>query len=268
MKIEFSKNQSTILIDGSYYVFYRYFATMRWFSFQKKEFDTATIAENPEFVSSFIKHVESDIKKICKKWKTDIKNLIFCTDCQRCRIWRNDIYKEYKGSRTQNVNFNGNIFNVFNDYIQKLGIKRIWFERLEADDIIFLLQQKLKRLVSNKIVIITNDNDYLQLADKNIAIINMQFKDITLRGLQNAKSDLYVKALYGDKSDNIPKIASYITKDKAMSISQMDDASLKQWLIENGLLEKFNFNMQLVSFEHIPTDYVKKFYEKHIIEVV
>lgn len=34
LNLDYSKN--IILIDSSYYVFYRYFATLRWFLFQKK----------------------------------------------------------------------------------------------------------------------------------------------------------------------------------------------------------------------------------------
>ena len=262
MLLDFDGNKPIILIDGSYYVFYRYFATVRWFSFQKKEFDINTITENEEYIVSFIKHMESDLKKICKKWKTDIKNIVFCTDCQRCKIWRNDIYKEYKGSRGQNLNFNSSIFTIFSEYIQNRGIKKIWFERLEADDVIYLIQNKLKQLTLQNIVIITNDNDYLQLADKNVSIINMQFKDITLRGNKNAKSDLLNKAIYGDKSDNIQKIAPFITKEKALQLSKMDEGEIRFWLIENNLMEKFNFNMNLISFEKIPTQYVRDFYSK------
>jgi 5'-3' exonuclease len=116
-------------------------------------------------------------------------------------------------------------------------------------------------LCDTKIVIITNDNDYLQLADTNIIIMNMQFKDITLRGTQNARCDLHCKAIYGDKSDNIQKIASFITKDSAKNLSQLSDIELKKWLHENGLVEKFAFNMNLISFENIPSDYVKRFYD-------
>jgi DNA polymerase-1 len=259
--LEFNTNKPIILIDGSYYVFYRYFATMRWFTFQKKEFEVETITENEEFVNSFIKHFESDLRKLCKKWKTDIKNVVFCTDCQRCKIWRNDIYKEYKASRTQNVNFNGKIFNISYDYLHKIGIKKIWVERLEADDVIYLIQNKVKKMCKSDIIIITNDNDYLQLADTNVTIMNMQFKDITLRGTQNARSDLQCKAIYGDKSDNIQKIASFITKEKANTLSQLSDVELKKWLVENNLTEKYAFNMNLISFENIPAEYVKKFYD-------
>lgn len=265
---EFQQKSPIILVDGSYYVFYRYFATMRWFTFQKKEFDVSTIAENSEYISYFIKHLAADLKKICKKWKTDVNNIIFCTDCQRCKIWRNDLYKDYKGSRMQNTNFNGRIFNVFNDYLEDHGIKKLWFERLEADDIIYLIQDKIRKQVkSQRIIIITNDNDYLQLATTNVGIINMQFKDITLRGSKDAKTDLYYKAIYGDKSDNILKIASSITKEKALQLAKLSETELKQWLVENNVIDKFNFNMKLISFENIPTEYVKKFYDNVHITV-
>jgi len=89
----------------------------------------------------------------------------------------------------------------------------------------------------------------------------MQFKDITLRGQKNAKADLYQKAIYGDKSDNILKIASFITKDKALEISKLPDSDIEQWLNDNDIIEKFNLNMTLISFDNIPKDIVKSFYE-------
>ena len=252
-------NKTIILIDASYYVFYRYFATMRWFTFQKIEFEINKITENLDFISSFIKHLDSDMKKLCKKWKTHTNNILFCSDCQRCKIWRNDIYKEYKGTRVQNTNFNGEIFNVFSAYIEKMGFKRISFDRMEADDIIYLLQKEIRFNGNSNIVIITNDNDYLQLADGIIHIINMQMKDIAQRGEKNPKLNLYNKAIYGDKSDNIPKIASFITKEKALQIASMDEKELFIWLKQNNLIEKFNFNMNLISFERIPKEYIHKF---------
>jgi 5'-3' exonuclease len=261
MLLELTDNKNIVLIDTSYYVFYRYFATMRWFGFQKKEFDMSTIIENEEYISSFIKHMESDLKKICKKWKTDINNVVFCADCQRCDIWRNDLYKDYKGSRVQNVNFNRDIFPIVNDYIAKKNIKKVSFDRLEADDIIYLMQKQIKNIGNNNVIIISNDNDYLQLADSRTNIINMQFKDITLRGSKNADVDLYHKAMYGDKSDNILKISPLMTKEKALEISQMPEKEMKDWLIKHSLIDQFNFNMNLISFELIPRKYVDTFYE-------
>lgn len=267
MILEFDSNHPIVLIDASYYVFYRYFATMRWFAFQKQEFDTETITENETFITSFNRHMESDIKKICKKWKTNMKNIVFCLDCQRCEIWRNDIYSEYKGTRVQNANFNNKIFGVFSDFIVNKNIKCANFDRLEADDVVYLLQKKLKDIGDNHIVVITNDNDYLQIACNRTSIINMQFKDITLRGQKNAKADLYYKAMYGDKSDNILKIASFITKDISLYMSQQEDSDLEKWLNENDIIDKFNLNMTLISFNNIPKNIVDIFYETFILNL-
>lgn len=267
MLLNFDNSKPIVLVDSGYYVFYRYFATMRWFVFQKKEFEVNTITENEDFVSSFIKHSESDIKKICRKWKTVPDNIVFCTDCQRSNIWRNDLYKDYKGSRVQNTNFNAKIFPIFNEYILKKNIKKIGFERLEADDIVYLIQKQLKKVAQSDIVIISNDNDYLQLAnDDRVSILNMQFKDITLRGSQNAHFDLINKAIYGDKSDNIHKIAPFITKEKALELSVLEQSELQKWISEHDLSEKFDFNMSLVSFERIPKSLVENFY--NTIEIV
>lgn len=261
MLLEFEDHLPIVLIDASYYVFYRYFATMRWFVFQKQEFDIDTITENDVYISSFIKHMESDMKKICKKWKTCIQNVVFCLDCQRCDIWRNDIYSDYKGNRVQNVNFNNKIFPVFMEIIMNRNIKTIGFDRLEADDVVYLIQYRLKEISSNNIIVITNDNDYLQIASDRTNIINMQFKDITQRGQKNARVDLYQKAIYGDKSDNILKIAPFITKEKALEVSKLSDSDIEKWLNDNDIIDKFNLNMTLISFDNIPLDIVKSFYE-------
>jgi 5'-3' exonuclease len=271
-KIIINCNKPFILIDGSYYIFYRYFATFRWFTFQKKTFDINTITENKEFITAFLKHVSSDFKKIIKRWKTSPENILLCMDCPRSKIWRNDIYTAYKASRIQNINFNGNIFKIFNDYISTLNIEQIYSNRLEADDIIYLIQKKTKEMfthykIDQKIIIITNDNDYLQLADENVSIINMQMKDITMRGTQNANIDLLIKALIGDKSDNIPKVASFITKDKALAIASMTIKERTEWLLEKNILQNFNLNMQLISFDNIPEEYIKDFYENNVIQL-
>lgn len=265
--INIMKKKPIVIIDGSYYVFYRYFATYRWFSFQKKEFDINNITESEEYIQSFIKHMDSDFKKILKKWNTDINNIIICSDCYRSEIWRNDIYNNYKGSRVQNINFNTKIFPIFNDYIAKKNIKKITFDRLEGDDIIYLIQKRVKEMeIGKEITIITNDNDYLQIPDVNI--INMQFKDIRYRGTNNVKSELIFKAIYGDKSDNIPKIAPFITKEKALNIAAMEESDFADWLVENNLNEKYEFNLNLVSFEKIPSVYVNNFYGKYNINII
>ena len=59
--------------------------------------------------------------------------------------------------------------------------------------------------ITNKIntVIITNDNDYVQLQNPNTIIVNMQLKNITIN--HNIENYKIYKALTGEKSDNIKR---------------------------------------------------------------
>lgn len=260
--IYFNKN-NIILIDSSYYVFHRYFATYRWFSFQNIDVSIDDIINNEIFINAFYKHINNDIKKICKKWNTNKENIVFCLDCQRAEIWRNDIYNTYKATRTQKNNFNKKIFSIFIEYIKLLDFKYISQDRLEGDDVIYLSQKMIKTHLELfkklDIIIITNDNDFLQLVDSRVHIYNMQFKELMKRGYCDPKIDLLFKAIYGDKSDNIPKIGSGITKEKALMLSTMQDTEREKYIKDNGYEDKFRLNMKLISFENIPEEYTKIF---------
>jgi len=250
--ITLQKEKPLILIDASYYVFYRFFATTKWYNIQKKNYT------EEEFNNAFLKHLLSDIKKITKKWKTIIDNVVFCLDCPRSKIWRNEYFTEYKSTRITNTNFNQNIFNVFYKYIKDKNINTINCNKLEADDIVYLTHNSVKNDFNN-IIIITNDNDYLQLTNTNTEIVNMQFKNIMSRTkLTTTKSILAFKALLGDKSDNIPKVGSGINKETAIKMAN-DELLLKNWLDKHNLHDKYNLNIQLISFEYIPLELKNEF---------
>lgn len=243
-----------ILIDCSYYIFYRYFATKKWISFQKtdKELDL--------FVC-FEKHFENDILKLIKKFKTQKENIYFGVDCCRDNIWRNKYLNSYKEKRINNPEFNREIFDYFKNTIKnKFKLKLITGDNLEADDVIALLH---KKLIGNEIIIITNDNDYVQLKTLNTKIINMQFKDITI----NCKTDNFVihKALIGDKSDNIKRVGK-ITKNQAEILITKPLKDITNWLEDNNLLEEFNNNLKLIDFKLIPENLSKNFLDN--IEII
>jgi hypothetical protein len=84
----------------------------------------------------------------------------------------------------------------------------------------------------------------------------MQFKELKNRGYDDAIVDLNFKAIYGDKSDNIPKIGTGITKDKAIALAKLSKNELNKYLIDNNLLDNYEFNMNLISFEKIPQKYI------------
>lgn len=259
--VSLNKNNNIILIDCSYYIFHRYFATFRWFSFQKIDVSIEDIVNNDIFINAFYKHINNDLKKICKFWKTSIDNIILCNDCVRSDIWRNDLYDKYKSTRTQKNNFNKKIFTIFGEYVKKLGIKNISSERLEGDDIVYITQNTIKNITNKNIIIITNDNDFLQLVDKNVLVYNMQFKELKKRGYDDPIIDLEFKAIYGDRSDNIPKISSSINKEKALMIAKMSENERINYLTENNMIDKYNFNISLVSFKKIPEEHIANYYK-------
>ena len=265
--ISLNTNKPIVLIDQSYYVFNRYYATYNWFSRRNLEIiDFNNIEENTEFTLAFFRHFESDIKKIIKKYKTSKSNIIFCCDCSRSDIWRNKIYQDYKINRVKKQNFNSIMFNLFKNYISNNDYNYCECDNLEADDITYIIQKKIKDEFNNPIIIIiTNDNDYLQMYDKNTIIINMQFKDISLRIKNNPLIELEFKIIYGDKSDNIPKIQLGLNKENAFKLALMSNIDKQKYLIDNNLIDKYELNKKLVDLTEIPENLIINFNNKYNI---
>lgn len=266
--ITFNSTKPIVLIDNSYYIFNRYFATIRWFKQKNSDIDLNpdTIIQNKEFMIAFIKHFDTDIKKIISKFKTIKDNIIFCIDCPRALIWRNSIYDKYKQTRIKKDNFNSDIFNIFEEYIISNNFKICKYDCLEADDIVYLIQKKLNNY--NKIIIITNDNDYLQMYSSNVKIFNMQFKDLSLKINYNPYTELLLKIIIGDKSDNIPKILNGLKKDTALNIALMNDNDRLNFLKSNNIIDIFNLNKKLIDFNEIPENIIKNFYEYYNISAL
>jgi len=267
IRISFTNTKPIIIIDQSYYIFNRYYATYNWYKRQNNEdFDYENIDENSDFILAFFRHFESDMKKIIKKYNTIKSNIVFCVDCCRSEIWRNELYPNYKLTRSKKTNFNSIIFILFRNYISNYNYNYCEYNNLEADDIAYLLQKKIKDdFINYKIIIITNDNDYLQMYDKNILIHNMQFKDLSLRIKNNPKVELEFKIIYGDKSDNIIKIQPNLNKENAFKLAIMEEIEKYKYLKDNNLIEKYQLNKKLIDLKEIPEKLTDAFYSKYNI---
>jgi 5'-3' exonuclease len=246
-----------ILIDCSYYIFYRYFATKKWITFQKDN-------ENIDFIESFEKHFDNDMKKLCKKFKTQKQHIYFGVDCIRNTIWRNEYHDSYKKHRIDNPDFDRDIFDYFKSTIAiNHKLKLISSNNLEADDVIALIHNRIKDKTNT--IIITNDSDYVQLKDNNTTIINMQLKDITLK--YNINHYTIYKALVGDKSDNIKRVGK-ITKIQASNLITKSLSDIELWLTDNNLLTEFNNNMKLIDFKYIPEELVNNLFKNINIKMI
>ena len=253
-----------LLIDTSYVIFFRFHALKIWFSKAKPEIslETDDITKIPEFMEKYESLFLQTINKISKTEGFTLENTIFIRDCSSSTIWRRDYYPEYKGTRNYS-NFNGNkLFqwtydNLFPKYIQK-GATVLRFDRLEADDTIAILVKSIRERTTNKIVIITSDNDYLQLLSyPNIKLLNLKCESLQDKSIGTPYADLMKKIIMGDPSDNLPKVfkrcgiktlQKYI-EDKTLLDSALDsDKEAKQ---------KFYLNQQLIDFNNIPNEYSK-----------
>jgi len=248
-----------LFIDGSYYCFYRYYAIRSWYNRINKIEDNENLMENNEFKEKYDKLFINKIDDLIKKLEITNFKFILGQDCRRCDIWRNKFYDNYKGNRTHHDNNIGNFIkhsynNLFPKLIEKYKGIHLFINKLEADDCISIYVNYLKKNKNfDKIYIITNDNDYLQLIDDNIFIYNLKNRLINQRLYnQSPQEYLYYKICLGDKSDNIFPICSSKRTLNKMSKEE----------IENN--ETFKKNRMLIDFNYIPLSYVNEFNNKYL----
>jgi DNA polymerase-1 len=137
-------------------------------------------------------------------------------------INRKNILSEYKESR-DTLRVNWDVFDDKSDedeskynqlvrlthYLQCLPIKVISLDKVEADDIIAFLAQKLSKKYDSKVIITSSDKDFLQLINDNINVFRPIEKKVYTPqtvfdefGVLPTNFILY-KTLIGDSSDKI-----------------------------------------------------------------
>ena len=254
-----------LLIDTSYLVFYRCFALKIWMGKSNPEInvDSGDLLEIPEFITKYRETFLTTVEKIMKRFKMSFKDVIFLRDCSGSNVWRKQVFPEYKGNRDY-TNFNGKkLFqwsydNLLPIYVEK-GARVLRFEDLEADDTCAIMVRWMSQNRPNeKIVVITNDNDYLQLLQySNITLLNLKEEDLIKRSLGSPLHDLLKKVILGDKSDNIPKV--FERCGEKTLLKYIDDPSeLESALNKNTEYKKqYNLNRLLIDFNKIPTIYVQ-----------
>ena len=261
-----------IIIDVSYWIFYRYFALIQYFKHSNyiENLDINTLYENPIFVEKFDEMIKNTIKNVKKKLKITKQNsiVIAACDCPRQHIWRNDFYKHYKETRIKNNKFVGIDFfkHVYNsDLLNNADIDYIFkYNRLEGDDIIAILKNYIRETRNDNIYIIANDYDYLQLIDENTHVINLQNKNLlyTKNIFTDGNKNLFFKIVQGDKSDNINPLIKRCTKE-TIEYYYENPEIFENVLKENNLFEQYQLNKKLISFFEIP-DQLKNEFIKHI----
>lgn len=266
-------NKNLILIDTSYTLFHRYFATLRWLSLAHNEIYKEHIndvnynwIENKIFSEKYEKlYIEGIIKLIGKKIYKN-SNIIFCMDTPKEQVWRTEIKCDYKGDRfdmSQKTNLLPTFKYTYNTIIPNLlknnnNIFKIKINKLEADDIIAIICNYLKNMPDQKIYLISGDEDFKQLGRENLYFINFKTKKPLEINNDEAKIILHKKILLGDKSDCIKSIfpSKFSIKKKKIILESIEE--FNNFIKNNPDIEsKYNENAKLIDFNYIPDIYIE-----------
>ena len=263
-------SQTFILIDGSYFIFYRYYALVNWWKHAQKEGEPTI--ENKEFLEKYEALFIEKIKEMKKKLKLKDAFIIAARDCPRSHIWRTALYPPYKATRVGDENV-GSIFKYVyaNNLFAKAGCYSTMMSHpgLEADDCIALFTKYIKgKIPSSLIYIIASDADYMQLKSPDISILNLRYKSLVNNKtiFDDPLKNLFCKIVSGDKSDNIPAIISKCGIKTAIKHYENPE-KFKELLETNShVREQYNLNKKLIDFNEIPRklcdDFMEAFIEK------
>jgi 5'-3' exonuclease len=258
-----------LLIDTSYYVFYRYFATFNWYKRQLPqdvELNVNTIMIEPVFVEKYKKMFEKTLNDLCKLHKIEsYNNVVFVKDCARDHIWRHKHINVYKATRDdKSRTFNREVFPyTYQTLLPSLQdtykFQVFGHYSLEADDVAALVTMHLFDSYESKVVIITNDNDYIQLmtypqasSQSSLQIRNLQGKNICERTGCSPEHYMKIKKILGDKSDNIPPITKKCGDKTAFKLALHPEQLENLFTINPQARTQYNLNELLTDFKFIP----------------
>lgn len=259
-----------ILIDGSYFCFYRYHSLLTWWKNAYPE--QQDVLQNPylceEFVYKFKKTFIETVRKLKKGINLDKSIdpiIIVGKDCKRADIWRNKLINNYKGTRDNSLFMGAPFFKMVYDdnlFLEGGVSKILKHSQLEADDCIAIYTKKLlQKYPLCNINIITSDKDYLQLASEQVKLFNLAFKKLTDQKscMGDSKCDLFCKILTGDVSDNIPSVFPKCGPKTALKYFNDPDLLDKKLLEKEEFRSRYELNRTIIDFNYIPSELVEEF---------
>lgn len=279
-----------VLIDSSYFSFYRAHATRSWYVRAHPDDKNTDWVNNPKFMKMYESKFREHVGKIAKTLRVPLQSLIFVRDCRREEIWRTHLFPAYKAHRSEcevtaesdvcavkNKSNMGPVIKYSNDNIlssktadalQSLPVRTIRVPGAEADDIIAVLTVHYNRTEPGREVwIIANDKDFHQLLDSPCNKIFKIGQKYTLERINPTNSSIDVKVLCGDKTDGIPPIFSGCGPATATGLVN-NPTDLATILDKDPQAQaQYALNRKLIDFREIPKEIADKILFFHRLEV-
>lgn len=204
-----------VIVDGFNFLFRSYFATAY----------TGRIMRNSKgFPTNALYAYNSMLTKLMEEEQADYMVVVM----DKGKTFRHDFYPEYKAHRDEAPTELRQQIPLAMDLLDALGITYISYEGYEADDVAGSLCKKYKNELN--ITLVTSDQDYLQLIDDNVSVKLLKQKGAILfdeaqfveeYGIKPMQI-IDLKALEGDKSDNIPGVAGVGAKTALNLLTQFN----------------------------------------------
>lgn len=217
-----------------------------------------------------------DLKYLRNRFSTD--NIVFCWDSKY--NLRKEMLSSYKTRNTENKEeekekseIHKQIVNLRQNIIPGLGYRNsILKHGYEADDIICMVRDKLNKKnkfrgpTENTQTIVSGDKDLYQLLDNYTDIYNpLKRQVITATSFFNEfgiypKSWLEVKALVGDKSDNLLGVpgVGVTTAIQYLKGYLKEDSVIYRKIQDSTKIIERNIDLMGLPFEGCPPVFIKK----------
>ena len=266
-----------ILVDTSYLTFNKFYAIKRWYMFkypddENNKDDDYDWFTNKIFIEKFKDMYLKTVESLFTKEILHNSIIIFCLDTPHQKVWRTQIYNDYKKGRINKYNYENTMSYVYNILLPDIinnnnNYYSLYVADVEADDVIANSIEYIKNKYKlYNIYVVSNDNDLKQLGDINIYFINLNDKKHICIDKNEAKMILKEKLLYGDKSDNIKsifKIGYKINNHNIKKKDLLDDSILESYLCLNeDARQRYNLNNILIDLNNLPNKYKKQILDK------
>lgn len=159
---------------------------------------------------------------------------------------RKNILSEYKSGREDQRVTNWEVFDSLDDehdskvdqivrvihYLKTLPVKTVILDKVEADDIIAYLCDKLPNHPDDKLFIVSSDKDFLQLVNKNVVVYRPMEKKYYTEEVFKAKykmspqNFILHKTLLGDASDKIKGVKGLGEKGLLKKFPELSERDL------------------------------------------
>ncbi|WP_058307129.1 DNA polymerase I [Gracilibacillus massiliensis] len=145
--------------------------------------------------------------------------------------FRHETYKDYKGGREKTASELSEQFPILRELLDALAIKHYQLTNYEADDIIGTIAKQAKDK-DFEVKVISGDKDLLQLVSEkvDVRLTKKGISEVMTYTPETLKEDMEVtaeqildlKALMGDKSDNIPGVPGVGQKTAVKLLKQFE----------------------------------------------